>query len=252
MLDSVRRPSRKRVVVIFDAVGTLIRPVPDVIDVYHRAGRAFGSRLSVEEVKTRFHRARQKHFLVDVDTDQRYDSELFSSDPMERELWRRLVQDMFPGVVESAALLDHLWDHFKRPENWQVYDDVPSCWAKLRREGCRIGIGSNFDSRLLEVCAHFAPINTADWVFCSAAIGFRKPDLGFYRRVQNAILGSASGAESPGFWMVGDNWKNDVVAASDFGWESSWLVRRGAADERSISSLSQLPSLLRENRPRRC
>lgn len=250
MAEFDRRPTLEKIVVIFDAVGTLIHPFPDVIEVYHRAGREFGSMLSRLDVKARFHRARQKHFLVDVPDGQKFDGELSSSDPIERVLWQRLVQDMFPDVADTTALLDHLWHHFQQPDNWGVYEDVAPCWAELRQHGCSIGIGSNFDSRLLEICTHHAPIHTADWVFYSAAIGFRKPDLAFYRGVQHEVVGNPGREGETEFWMVGDNFKNDVVAASNFGWNSCWLVRRGAPAERNISSLRQLPALLQENPPR--
>src|SRR5690242_19135584 len=42
--------------IAFDAVGTLIRPVPSPGEVYYRVAREFGSRLSPEEIARRFHR----------------------------------------------------------------------------------------------------------------------------------------------------------------------------------------------------
>src|SRR5262245_60532303 len=53
--------------VFFDAVGTLLHPVPAAADVYYHAGQRHGSQLSLEEIRRRFataFRAQEKRDAV--------------------------------------------------------------------------------------------------------------------------------------------------------------------------------------------
>ena len=52
----------RKILVFFDAVGTLIYPDPPVIEVYQNAGVKFGLELSQEIISDRFSHAYKKHF----------------------------------------------------------------------------------------------------------------------------------------------------------------------------------------------
>ena len=51
---------------VFDAVGTLLRPIPDVITAYQQAGLRHGSSLDRQEVAARFKIARRRYFNCDT------------------------------------------------------------------------------------------------------------------------------------------------------------------------------------------
>ena len=163
---------------------------------------------------------------------------LVSSDEIERQLWLDLVSDVFSDVRPIDSLFAELWSHFAAAENWQLYDDVEPCWSKLKANGDRIVIASNFDSRLNEIVAQHETLSLADAVYCSAEVGYRKPDPLFYR----AVAGSFAIGESDEVIMVGDDAENDYVAPVRFGWQAFHLDRR-ETDQRPqhvISDLSQL------------
>ncbi len=202
-------------VVLLDAVGTLIRPDPDVGDVYSSAGRRYGSRHDRAAIRARFAQAMARH-----QTPER------TSEPHERRRWRRIVAEVFDDVPAAGeALFKELWAHFAAPRHWRLYDDVAPAWSRLRERNLRIGIASNFDQRLAAICAAFRPLAAADRLYISSQIGYPKPHPGFYRHVQSEL-----GVAADQILLVGDDPVNDVRAARQAGWQALWLRRETPAD----------------------
>ena len=229
--------------ILFDAVGTIIEPRPDVVTAYHNAGLKFGSRHSRDEVAARFKQARQEQFFVGVDANTTPANSLPSNDEMEEAMWRSLVENVFDDVDEIDALFDELWTHFSEAANWSTFDDVGPCWNRLKQIGFQIGIASNFDSRLNSIVDQDEVLSQADYVFCSAEIGYRKPDPQFYRRLLERLPQESSPLEMV---MVGDDLQNDWAAPTQLGWQAFQIDRtanlneqRGKADH-VIGSLDEL------------
>lgn len=220
-------------VVLFDAVGTLIVPRPAAPDVYYRAGRQAGSRLSLTEVDQRFHAALGDMTAADRLTDWT------TSPAQEAERWRRIVADVFVDVPAADTMIfPLLWEHFARPENWSVQPDVPSLWQRLAERGLRVGIASNFDDRLISICRHLPPLSSADCVFHSAELGARKPGPRFFAAIQQRLRLPAGA-----LLLVGDDLRADYHGALEAGWQAVWLDRSGRGDpscERSITQLAEL------------
>lgn len=223
---------------IFDAVGTVLKPVPDVVDAYHDAGLQHGSKLTRQDVANRFKTARQTRFSTNHSALETAGGSLPSSDAIEHQLWEKLIGDIFNDVKDAKALFEQLWEHFANPSNWQLYDDVETCWSKIRDNGGDLYIASNFDSRLHEIVRQFPIFKIAKASFCSAEVGFRKPDPMFYEHIATEIGIN----DSQEVMMVGDDFENDFVAPSAFGWKAIYLDRKAIADpnSRTITSLEQL------------
>jgi putative hydrolase of the HAD superfamily len=223
---------------VFDAVHTFLRPVPDVLTAYFDAGRLHGSELSKEKIKTRFRIARRSRFSTGIPSHQTQPGSLRSSDAIELQLWRDLISDVFTEIKPVDSLFERLWEHFALPENWQLYDDVAACWSKLHANGDRIIVASNFDSRLHAIMENFEELAIADAVYCSAEVGYRKPDPLFYETVSKSF----GIAESDEVIMIGDDFENDYVAPKRFGWKAIHLDRKLKYHRKShvISSLHEL------------
>lgn len=254
-------------IVLFDAVGTVIKPEPDVNEVYYRLGIKYGSRLSRSAIGRRITESRRRIFNLGESAEARYAAlsnpfqvpdELNSDDEIEREMWRQLVGDVFRDLESPDELFDELWDHFERPEHWRVYADVEACWEELQRHGIEIGLASNFDSRLTSIAAMIGPLSSASFVFCSAQIGFRKPSPLFYQQVESAIrcVGDDPNRQLA-ILMVGDDFENDFVAPRLAGWNSVWLNRErpigsessfGARQKREVTSLFEFTQWVLESR----
>ncbi len=197
--------------VVFDAVGTILTPQPEVAEAYYQHGRALGADLSQDEVRRRFHRAF---------------SDRFGSAPLEpcseqseRTLWAQVVREVFADQpVDHRRLFERLWDHFAQPEHWQLLPGVKELWPRLHRAGYRLAVASNFDRRLEAICRGKPPLDLAQTVFTCSTLGVRKPSVRFFRQIARCL-------ELPpqACLMVGDTLPADVVPARQAGWQTVWL-----------------------------
>ncbi len=104
--------------IVFDAVGTLIRPVPSVADAYAATAARQGVYLEPEVVRARFH----VHFGND---EVRGDGGAHSTDEAtERWRWRKIVMGVLPEIPQVDRAFDELWEHFSTPESWRCFPDV--------------------------------------------------------------------------------------------------------------------------------
>jgi putative hydrolase of the HAD superfamily len=223
---------------LFDAVGTLIYPDPPVPAVYCAAGRRSGSELSEPEIARRFKAALQAEHRPDGSR-----SPPPTSETLERQRWQRLVAAVFDDVAHSrqAQLFDELWNHFGQPRSWRLHDEVFETLAAMQRAGCRLGIASNFDERLLNVVRGMPALAACEQVFVSSHVGFVKPDPRFFAGIERTL-----GASGEQFVLVGDDWHCDVAGARAAGWKAVWLNRDGCrSDHESVRSLADLPQALR-------
>src|SRR5262249_23631670 len=101
--------------VFFDAVGTLLHPHPSPGSVYTALGRQFGSRLSEEEVETRFRAAFRAEDEADALAGWR------TSEERELARWRSIVAAVLDDLEGSAGeeCFQALWEHFARPGSWR-------------------------------------------------------------------------------------------------------------------------------------
>jgi len=60
-----------------------------------------------------------------------------------------------------------------------------------------------------------------EFTFISGALGVMKPEVGIFEHVE-AVMG----VSKSNFYMVGDSYRNDIIGASNAGWNTIWLNRR--------------------------
>jgi putative hydrolase of the HAD superfamily len=218
--------------IVFDAVGTLIRPDPPVAESYWRAGRRFGSRLSGDEIERRFRSA----FARREADDRRMG--WHASEPDERLRWQRIVAEVFDDVPadRQSDLFAALWDHFAQPGHWRLFEDVAPTLAGLAESGRTLAIASNFDARLIAIHRGHPPLAACRRIFISSQIGFRKPDRRFFDAVAASLALPAAH-----ILLIGDDPHNDHRAAQSAGWRSLLLDRHGNHGESgTIASLSEI------------
>lgn len=227
--------------VAFDAVGTLIRPVPSAAEAYHRVARQQGSRLTADEIARRFQQAFRETERGDVDAPD--ESRLATSEALERERWRSIVCRVIDDVADPGVCFDELFAHFASPESWRCFDDVTETLSMLQRIGIQVVLASNFDGRLHSVCDGLPEMRGIMTRVISAEVGFRKPSPRFF-----AALTQAAGCRTDELLMVGDDRQNDFQGARDAGIAALLVNRRSdrAADE--IGSLAELTQRLAAGR----
>jgi len=218
--------------ILFDAVGTLIYPVPSVADAYWKIGRRFGSRLSAAEVGERFRREFNRMFSHD-------DSyALASNEQIERERWHQIVERVLDDVRDPEQCFSAVYRHFSHSSAWQLFGDVPETLDRLQREEYRLAIASNFDHRLHDVSRGNEILKRFDVLLTSAELGFRKPSPRFYEE-----LGRRLNASPNEMLMVGDHPVHDVQAARSAGLDAV-LIDRDRRFEQETGRISQLTCLM--------
>ena len=234
--------------VLFDAVGTLIYPDPPVAEAYWQVGRALGSVRSLMEIEELFRAAYRRSESLFALPDKGHDGLQRgpTSEERERERWRQVIGEVFFDLPPAAAneALRRLWQHFAQPPHWRLYSDVAATWTELQGRGYQLGIASNFDSRLLGICAALPPLDECRHVFVSSLIGWPKPAPQFFLAVESAL-----GVKPQEILLVGDDRTNDLLGAANCGWKATLLCRDGVQSAEGIASLTQLLGLTPRSPP---
>jgi putative hydrolase of the HAD superfamily len=219
--------------IVFDAVGTLIKPDPSVALAYAEAARRQRVELAPEEVRRRF----QLHFRCDEVHGER--GALSTDELTERRRWRRIVSGVLPEILEPERAFEELWDHFGRPASWRSFPDVAPALRALKGMGISLCVGSNFDRRLRGVVQGLPEL--ASWVdslVISSEVGFRKPHAGFFRAACEQL-----GLPPERVMCVGDDRENDVRGAIRAGL-SGLLLDRGAEHPDDLPRVASLLALV--------
>lgn len=196
--------------VLFDAVGTIIRPEPAVAAAYLSAGRRFSTQLTEDDVRARFRAAIVVQDAIDRDLHQGRTSEA-----REHERWRSIVTQVFDDVADASLLFEELWQHFAHPEHWRLVDEMAQAWQSLADEGLMLGIASNFDSRLEPISRALFPELDPRRLFISSRIGWRKPLPAFFASIQEELQ-----LQPEQILLVGDDPENDILGAQSAGWHA--------------------------------
>jgi putative hydrolase of the HAD superfamily len=222
--------------IVFDAVGTLIKPVPSVAEAYTAAAGRQGVVLDPEEVRARFH----VHFQSDlVHAGQ---GVLSTDEATERRRWRMIVTGVLPEVAEPDRAFEELWDHFSQPESWRCYPDVAPVLAALAAQGISVCVGSNFDSRLRGVVRGLSELRArAESLVISSEVGFRKPHPSFFEAACAQL-----GLPPTNVLCVGDDPETDVRGAIRAGL-SGLLIDRGVRRPGDLPHVPNLTAFIARN-----
>lgn len=206
--------------VVFDAVGTVIRPEPSIAVAYHAIGSQFGSHRTVDDVRVRFSAA----FAETERNDLANGLGLTTNASVEEARWRHVVSSVFPEVADVEGCFQALHDYFALPSAWSLFDDTAPTLKALRDGGLRLAIASNFDHRLHSICDGTLALTLFEKRYVSSELGYRKPSDHFFREVITDL-----DVAPKRVLMVGDSLENDVEGALAIGMQAS-LISRGNAD----------------------
>jgi putative hydrolase of the HAD superfamily len=216
----------------FDAVGTLLFPEPPAAEIYARVAARHGLAIAVDEVRARFLHAYREEEQIDRVADW------VTSEEREVQRWRRIVRDSLAGVRDPETCFHELFHHFARPTSWRLDQKTPNVLRELVSRGIRVGMGSNYDSRLLSVVYGLAELGSLrGCVVISAQVGYRKPALEFYREVIRVAE-----CEPAEILFVGDDLENDFEGARSAGLKAVLLAPR--AENQKVAGVRNLRELL--------
>ncbi len=228
--------------IAFDAVGTLIFPVPPVWAVYHRVARSHGSRQSETEIGQRFRDTFRECEEDDLgkSTDWTRPDRLTADEGREQHRWRRIVANVINDVDDPESCFVELFDYFAGPSAWKCFPEVDEVLKTLHRARYRLSVASNFDSRLDALCDGLPELGPIELRVISSQVGYRKPSLHFYR-----ALAAAADCQPAEILMVGNDFQNDILGAQQAGLQTLFVQRNSpAAASGQIANLRQLVDLL--------
>lgn len=204
--------------VTFDAGNTLIHAYPSLGEVYSMVTRQHGAEVPPETFRRVFVPA--FHSFVVTMPDQFRPG----SDENDRHMWRTVTRRMFDAIPEMSgvdfeAWFHSLWTTFGSARVWRYYADAPPTLQALRARGMKIGIISNWDTRLRGILRELrAPV---DFAVISSEVGYRKP-----RREIFALAEQQAGVQPSEALHIGDFYEEDVLGALASGWKAVLIVRQ--------------------------
>jgi len=205
--------------VFFDAGHTLLYAHPDLGAVYAETTARFGVELSgeriMEVVAPVFREYAREHA-----------GRLGASDAQDRAMWREITRRIHSRIdalraVEFEAWFEALYRRFGEADAWRFYDDVIPALEALRRRGLRLGIVSNWDTRLRGICTGLGLDRLVDFLVISAEVGVRKPDPRIFREALRR-----AGVPAEETVHVGDLPDEDAAGATAAGVRAFLIDRR--------------------------
>ena len=188
--------------VTLDAAGTLFEVAEPVGATYARVAARHDIRLAPAEVERRFRAA------------------LAAAPPLafpgaspvrlgdhERAWWYAVVRRAFGAGGTSAhfdACFTELFDVYARAAAWRVFPDAPAALRALRARGLRVGVVSNFDTRLVGLLEHLGLAPFVDRIVHSTRVGVAKPDPAIFHITLEALGVSPAEALHAGNEVVAD------------------------------------------------
>jgi putative hydrolase of the HAD superfamily len=214
--------------VLLDALGTLVeleRPWPHLVDELAARGVVVGEDRARAAMLAEMAYYRAHH-------DEAVDWEAL------KDLRRRcaaVVQEQ----LGTPLALDDVLDALLGAIRFRPYPEVPDVLARLRRDGARLAVVSNWDVSLHDVLERTALRPLVDAVAISAELGVAKPDPAIFRAALERLGASAEVA-----LHVGDSLEHDVAGARAAGIDAVLVTRNGAQAPEGVRTVRSLAELV--------
>jgi putative hydrolase of the HAD superfamily len=197
--------------VFFDAAGTLFESREPIGRIYARLAHDFGLDAPEDAVAASFRRAFGAAPGLAFGLGFRPD-ELRR---LERHWWRDRVGETFAPLgkfPDFDAYFDALFSYFANPEHWIADLEAAPMLQRLRSDGLKLGVISNFDYRLYRILDGLDLTRYFDSITISSEAGYAKPR----REVYDAALARA-GVTVRDAMHVGDSEHLDFAPAAALG-----------------------------------
>lgn len=223
--------------VFFDAGNTLLRPYPSVehvcTEVFNRNGYDTDPDALKEAVT-----AGDRYY------EERYwqDDTFWRSEEEAQALW----VDLYTLVAQKAGingdcrrLAKEIYDEFGFHHRWELFPDAQATLKGLKSLGLKVGVVSNWDSRLIELCSGIGVTEYLDFIMCSAIVRKIKPQPEIF---QMAL--SRAGVNSEEALHVGDHYYADILGARSIGITPILIHRATNTVKADCDVISDLRSVL--------
>jgi putative hydrolase of the HAD superfamily len=214
----------------FDAAGTIFESREPIGLSYARIARQFGLDAPEDAVAASFRHAFGSAPGLAFGLGLRKDEVR----RLERRWWRDRVFETFSPLgkfPDFDAYFDALFAHFADPHSWIADVEAATTLLRLKNDGLKLGVISNFDYRLYRILDGLDLTRFFDSITISSEAGFAKPR----REIFDAAL-AGFGVNASDAIHIGDSEHLDFVPATEIGM-AAVLVDRDAAQENAAPSI---------------
>ncbi|HRK61973.1 MAG TPA: HAD-IA family hydrolase [Candidatus Omnitrophota bacterium] len=223
--------------VFFDAGGTLLYPYPSVGEVYARVASNHGVQACQEKLNQVFREVwNQKDGLAMA---------ALTDEKSEKNWWREIVRETFRpfnSFNNFELFFEDLYDQFASPATWRLFDETHSVLAACKEKELKVGMISNWDRRLIQLCESFQITEYFDFMLISALFGKAKPHRDIFDEAVRL-----SGFRPEECLHLGDSLEDDVQGAMSAGVKAVWIDRHARGRDKTeahairvISNLSEI------------
>ena len=147
------------------------------------------------------------------------------------------------GMVRNFdEFFNRVYDTFRDSQGWVLFPETLDVLKQLKSLGLKLGVISNFDSRVYSVLESLGIRDFFDAITLSSETGYCKPD----RQIFEAAI-QALGVPAPEILLIGDSLHDDVEAGIRAGLSAVLIDRNGRHASntrvRQIQSLNEVPAL---------
>jgi putative hydrolase of the HAD superfamily len=227
-------------IVFLDAGETILHPHPSYPELFSRTVARRGFDVSPEDVAPVLYGA--------VRGMDRIVKELGLENPSaspagSRKLWMNIyVRCLDELDIDDHSLAHDLFDVFSDSSTYRLYPDVLPAVSRLRADGYKLGLISNFEGWLEDLLIELEVGHVFDVAVISGLEGVEKPSTRIYE-----IALQRAGVPPSAAVHVGDSMSMDIRPAGQVGMHTVLLDRSGTSGEMdcpTISSLEELAPLL--------
>lgn len=195
--------------VLFDAADTLFHTRGTVGEIYGNVAREYGSTAESSVIHAAFVRKFRHSGPLSPDS--------------EKAWWKEVVHRVFleVGMVRNFdEFFERVYDKFRDSTGWALFPETIEVLENLKGRGLKLGVISNFDSRVYSVMSALRILHYFSSVTISSEAGFAKPDPHIFQ----AAIRSLETAPSQ-ILLVGDSLHDDVEAAERVGLQAALVDR---------------------------
>uniref|UniRef100_A0A5B7A4X4 Putative haloacid dehalogenase-like hydrolase domain-containing protein 3 n=1 Tax=Davidia involucrata TaxID=16924 RepID=A0A5B7A4X4_DAVIN len=204
---------------LVDAVGTLVVPSQPMAQIYRQIGEKYGVEYSEAEILNRYRWAYGQPWGR---SRLRYVND-------GRPFWQFIVSSS-TGCSDSQYF-EELYNYYTTEKAWHLCDpDAEKVFQALRKEGVKLAVVSNFDTRLRPLLQALNCDHWFDAVAVSAEVEVEKPNPMIFLKACELL-----GVKPEDAVHVGDDRRNDIWGARDAGCDA-WLW---GSDVQSFKEVAQ-------------
>ncbi len=164
---------------------------------------------------------------------------------LEKDYWKNIVDTVYQEVGMFDKFDEHFDELFEvfRTDAWRIFPETKEVLSILKDKNYRLGIISNFDSRVYDVMRHLEINKYFDKFVISSEAGHAKPDPNIFHIALHKM-----GVDPKACLHIGDNIYNDFHGPRALGIQALLLDRENEyesiGDQHKIRSLNELSKLL--------